>query len=48
MTGLPRLQILQEAERKLKMSKRKDYYKMLSVEQSASSRDIKRVRRPKP
>ena len=37
------MQVFQEAERALKISKRKDYYKALGVDPSASSRDIKRV-----
>lgn len=37
------LQLYAEAEKRQKMAKRKDYYKILSVDQSASSRDIKSV-----
>jgi hypothetical protein len=38
------LQLYAEAEKRQKMAKRKDYYKILAVDQSASSRDIKSVR----
>jgi DnaJ family protein C protein 3 len=34
-------QLYAEAEKRQKMAKRKDYYKILAVDQSASSRDIK-------
>lgn len=37
------LQLYAEAEKRQKMAKRKDYYKILAVDQSASSRDIKSV-----
>lgn len=37
------LQIVQEAEKRKKMAKRKDYYKILGVFQSADQRDIKQV-----
>ena len=36
-------QALREAEKALKMSQRKDYYKILSLDRSANIRDIKRV-----
>jgi hypothetical protein len=36
-------QALREAEKALKMSQRKDYYKILSLDRSANVRDIKRV-----
>ena len=38
-------QVVREAEKALKMSQRKDYYKILSLDRSANIRDIKRVRR---
>jgi DnaJ family protein C protein 3 len=38
-------QMLQEAEVKLKMSTRKDYYKILGVDKSAGEREIKRAYR---
>ncbi len=37
------LQIVQEAEKRKKMAKRKDYYKILGVVQSADQHDIKQV-----
>ncbi len=37
-------QVLREAEKAKKMSERKDYYKILSLDRSADVRDIKRVR----
>ena len=39
-------QVLREAEKAKKMSERKDYYKILSLDRSADVRDIKRVRTP--
>lgn len=36
-------EVMQEAEKRLKMSKRKDYYKILGIEKTASDREIKRV-----
>lgn len=38
-------QLLQEAERQLKMSTRKDYYKILDIDKSAGEREIKRAYR---
>ncbi len=38
-------QLLAEAEKRLKMSLRKDYYKILGVESNAASSDIKRAYR---
>jgi len=37
------LQLYAEAEKQQKMAKRKDYYKILGVDQSASTRDVKSV-----
>lgn len=39
----PQPQLYAEAEKQQKMAKRKDYYKILGVDQSASTRDIKTV-----
>jgi hypothetical protein len=36
-------QLYAEAEKQQKMAKRKDYYKILGVDQSASTRDVKSV-----
>ncbi|GFR39803.1 hypothetical protein Agub_g291 [Astrephomene gubernaculifera] len=38
-------ELYREAERRLKMSKRKDYYKILGVDSSASDRDVKKAYR---
>lgn len=35
-------EVLQEAKQTLKLSKRKDYYKLLEVDKSASQDEIKR------
>jgi DnaJ family protein C protein 3 len=35
--------LYREAEKQLKMSKRKDYYKILGVDKQASTRDIKKA-----
>jgi DnaJ family protein C protein 3 len=37
------LQLLREAEHQLKLSKRKDYYKILGLDKSADVRDIKKA-----
>jgi hypothetical protein len=37
------LQLYAEAEKQQKMAKRKDYYKILGVDQTASTRDVKKV-----
>jgi preprotein translocase subunit Sec63 len=42
---LPSQQLYREAEKQLKMSKRKDYYKILGVDKQASTRDIKKAYR---
>lgn len=38
-------EVLMEAEKRLKMSKRKDYYKLLGVDKSAGEREIKKAYR---
>lgn len=38
-------QLLQESEKQLKMSLRKDYYKILGVDKSAGDRELKRAYR---
>ena len=40
-------QSLKEAEKQLKLSKRKDYYKILGIDKTASQDEVKRAYRKK-
>ena len=42
---MPNVQLAREAERRLKMAKRKDYYKVLGIDKTAGDREIKRAYR---